>query len=159
VLGLFVVFIVMPLIELYVIVKVGSWIGILPTIGLLVLDSLIGTWLIRREGSRAWRALRERIETGRLPQRELADGALVVLGGALILSPGFVTDVFGALLVLPFTRPVFRRLLMGYATGRATTYATGYASGRMRGGGDTPGSGPRRPPGAGDVVSGDVVDG
>ncbi|WP_460792394.1 FxsA family protein [Nocardioides maradonensis] len=134
------------------IIKVGSLIGILPTIALLVLDSLLGTWLIRREGGRAWQALRERLETGRMPHRELADGALVVLGGTLMLSPGFVTDVFGILLVLPVTRPLFRRLMLSYAAGRATGYVTGNMTGTTPGG--TPG-GPGVPP---DVVRGDVVD-
>ncbi|WP_460852111.1 FxsA family protein [Nocardioides montaniterrae] len=136
------------------IIKVGSWIGLWPTIALLLLDSVIGTWLIRREGARAWRALNERVQTGRVPHRELADGALVVLGGALMLSPGFVTDVIGILLILPVTRPLFRRLVISYAGSRATTYATGRASAYTTRGG-TPG-GPGVPPG--DVVRGDVVD-
>jgi UPF0716 protein FxsA len=161
VIWLFVAFLVMPLVELYVIIKVGSWIGVLPTIGLLVVDSLIGTWLIRREGAKAWRALSERIQTGRMPHRELADGALIVLGGALMLSPGFVTDLFGILLVLPVTRPVFRRLVISYAGSRATRMATGYPAGYRS---DDPRPGTRRgtpggpgvPPG--DVVRGDVVD-
>jgi UPF0716 protein FxsA len=147
-LGLFVAFIVMPLIELYVIIRVGSWIGVLPTIGLLVLDSILGTWLIKREGARAWQALRERIETGRMPHRELADGALIVLGGALMLSPGFVTDVFGVLLILPVTRPLFRRLVLSYAGNRVVRGAANATGG-------APG-GPGAPPG--DVVRGDVVD-
>ena len=91
-----------------------------------------------------------------MPHRELADGALIVLGGALMLSPGFVTDVFGILLVLPVTRPVFRRLMLSYAAGRATGYVTGTVNGNMTGNmpGGTPG-GPGVPP---DVVRGDVVD-
>jgi UPF0716 protein FxsA len=152
-----VAFIVMPLVELYVLIKVGSWIGILPTIGLLILDSLFGTWLIRREGARAWSALRDRLQTGHLPHKELTDGGLIALGGALMLSPGFVTDVFGVLLILPPTRPLFRRLVLSYAAGRATTVATGYVNGRMPGNatGGTPG-GPGVPPA--DVIRGDVVD-
>ena len=70
-----------------------------------------GTWLIKREGGRAWAALRTALESGRMPARELADGALILVGGTLMLSPGFVTDAFGILLILPFTRPVARRLL------------------------------------------------
>lgn len=145
---LFVVFLVMPLVELYVIIKVGGWIGILPTIGLLILDSLLGTWLIRREGTRAWRALEAQLRTGRMPHKELADGALIVLGGALMLSPGFVTDVFGVLLVLPLTRPLFRRLLASYAAGRVSAYATG----------GMPRTGDMPPRGGPDVVQGDVID-
>ncbi|TNM39754.1 FxsA family protein [Nocardioides albidus] len=112
---LFLAFVVMPILEIVVLIQVGQAIGPWWTILLLVLDSLVGAWLIKREGRRAWLALREQVETGRLPHRELADGALVVLGGAFMLSPGFVTDALGILLILPVTRPVFRRLLVSYA--------------------------------------------
>ena len=163
VIALFVAFIVMPLAEIYVLIKVGSWIGVLPTIGLLILDSILGTWLIKHEGGRAWRALAERLQTGRMPHRELADGVLVTLGGALMLSPGFVTDIFGVLLVLPLTRPLFRRLVISYATSRATGYvASSYAGPSAGSPGSTRGTpgGPGVPPGCpdGDVVRGDVID-
>ncbi|WP_141013310.1 FxsA family protein [Nocardioides sambongensis] len=151
---LFVVFIVVPLTELYVLIQVGGLIGIWPTIALLVLDSVIGAWLMRREGARAWRAMRERLDTGRMPGRELAGGVLVVMGGALMLSPGFVTDAFGILLVLPVTRPIFRRLLMAYAAGRVMVTVNGTPSGpRGRGPDGT------HPGAAGDaVVRGEVID-
>ncbi len=112
------IFLVVPLAELAVLIQVGRVIGAWWTILLLLADSILGAWLIKREGRRALEALRTRIEQGRLPARELADGALVVLGGALLLSPGFVTDVLGILLVLPLTRPLFRRVAMGYAESR-----------------------------------------
>ena len=96
-------FVVVPVLEIYVLIQVGQVIGPWWTILLLVLDSILGTWLIKREGRRAWLALREQVETGRMPHRELADGALIVLGGALMLSPGFVTDALGILLILPVT--------------------------------------------------------
>ena len=72
---------------------------------------MIGTWLVRREGGRAWQALTTALQTGRMPRRELADGALILIGGTLMLAPGFVTDAVGVLLILPVTRPVARRLL------------------------------------------------
>lgn len=112
---LFLAFVVMPILEIVVLIQVGQAIGPWWTILLLVLDSILGAWLIKREGRRAWQALRERLETGRLPHRELADGVLVVLGGAFMLSPGFVTDLLGILLILPLTRPLFRGLLVSYA--------------------------------------------
>jgi UPF0716 protein FxsA len=108
---LFVAFVVVPLAEIYVLIQVGQVIGPWWTILLLVLDSILGSWLIKREGGRAWRALRTALETGRMPARELADGALILVGGTLMLSPGFVTDALGILLILPFTRPTARRLL------------------------------------------------
>jgi UPF0716 protein FxsA len=115
---LFLAFVVMPILEIVVLIQVGQVIGPWWTILLLVLDSILGAWLIKREGRRAWAALRDRIETGRMPHRELADGALIVLGGAFMLSPGFVTDALGILLILPVTRPLFRRLLTSYAVSR-----------------------------------------
>lgn len=108
---LVVLFVAVPLVEIFVLIQVGQVIGPWWTILLLVLDSIIGTWLIRREGGRAWRALRAALDTGRMPARELADGALILVGGTLMLSPGFVTDAFGILLILPITRPLARRAL------------------------------------------------
>ena len=108
-------FIGMPVLEIYVIIQVGQAIGPWWTILLLIADSIIGSWLLRREGARAWQALRVAISEGRMPATELADGILVVLGGALMLSPGFVTDAFGILAILPLTRPLARRLLWSRA--------------------------------------------
>ena len=108
---LLVAFIGVPLLEIYVLIQVGQVIGPWWTILLLVLDSILGTWLIRREGGRAWRALRTALQSGRMPGRELADGALILIGGTLMISPGFVTDALGMLLILPVTRPLARRLL------------------------------------------------
>jgi UPF0716 protein FxsA len=94
-----------------VIIQVGQVIGAWWTIALLVADSIFGSWLIRHEGRRAWQALTVALESGRMPATELADGALILVGGTLMLSPGFVTDVVGIVLILPFTRPLARRLL------------------------------------------------
>ena len=109
-------FLVVPVVELYVIITVGQAIGVLPTVALLLADALLGAALFRREGRRAWQALRVALSEQRVPGREVADGALVVLGGALLLTPGFVTDVFGLLCLLSPTRAVLRRLLTGLAT-------------------------------------------
>jgi len=108
---LFLLFIVVPLAELYVIIQVGQAIGALPTIGLLVLDSLLGAWLLRSQGRTVWERFRTTLAAGRPPARETLDGALVILGGALMLAPGFITDAFGVLLLLPPTRAVARRVL------------------------------------------------
>ncbi|WP_296603678.1 FxsA family protein [Nocardioides sp.] len=134
-------FIGMPLLEIYVLVQVGQVIGAWWTILLLLLDSILGTMLIRHEGSRAWRALREALGSGRMPARELADGALILVGGTLMLAPGFVTDAFGVLVILPITRPVFRRLLAALVARRVVLDVT------------RPGRGPEGP-----VVRGEVVD-
>jgi UPF0716 protein FxsA len=145
--ALLVAFVVVPLAEIYVLIQVGQVIGAWWTILLLVLDSIFGTWLIRREGARAWEALRTALATGRMPARELTDAALILVGGTLMLSPGFVTDGFGVLLILPFTRPVARRLLARIAARRLVARDDG------------PGNVNRPGPGSdGSVVRGEVVD-
>jgi UPF0716 protein FxsA len=117
-LPLLVLFIVVPLVELYAIIQVGQAIGPLPTIGLLLLDSIIGSVLLRSQGRAAWRRFQEALASGRPPAREVADGALIILGGALLLTPGFVTDVFGLVLLIPPTRAVVRRVLARHAQHR-----------------------------------------
>jgi UPF0716 protein FxsA len=104
-------FVVVPILEIYVIIQVGQVIGAWWTIVLLIADSIFGSWLIKHEGRRAWQALTTTIQSGRMPAAELADGALILVGGTLMLSPGFVTDAVGIVLILPFTRPLARRLL------------------------------------------------
>lgn len=106
---LVVVFLVLPVVEIYVIVQVGQQIGALPTVALLLAMSVVGSWLVKREGLRTWTAFRATLDAGRVPGREIADGALVILGGAFLVTPGFVTDVLGLLLVLPPSRAAIRR--------------------------------------------------
>ena len=112
--------IVVPVVEIYVLLQVGHQIGVLQTVLLLIAVSVLGTWLIRREGTRAWSALGAAIRAGRIPTREVADGALVVLGGALLLTPGFVTDIVGVLCIVPPTRTLLRRALIAQVARRAT---------------------------------------
>jgi UPF0716 protein FxsA len=115
---LLIAFVVVPIVEIWVIVQVGQAIGLVPTLVLLLADAVIGTWLFRREGRKAWEALRQAIAEHRVPAKEVADGALVVVGGAFLLSPGFVTDAIGLLCVLPPTRAVIRRVLTRVVAGR-----------------------------------------
>jgi UPF0716 protein FxsA len=147
---------VVPILEIYVIIQIGQVIGGWPTVGLLIVESALGAWLIKREGRRAWNALQSSLQTGKMPGRELADGALVLIGGTLLLTPGFVTDIFGFFFVLPFTRPLARRGLSAFL-GRRFSAQLGGANltGFMPG----PGAGPSRPgPSADDVVQGEVID-
>ena len=139
-------FVVVPIVEIYVIVQVGSAIGALPTILLLLIESLIGGWLVKREGKRAWAALRTTVSTGRMPAKELADAALVLVGGTLLLTPGFVTDVFGFFFVLPFTRPLARRLLTTVIARRAATRFGSSFGSSGRGGRQTYRPGNGQPP-------------
>lgn len=155
---------VMPLVEIAAIIAVGQVLGLWPTIILLVLESAFGAWLVRREGSHAWRALSTALRTGAMPSRELSDAALILVGGALLLTPGFVTDVVGFLVVAPPTRPVARRILERVVAQRllgGLVPAAGMPGGMPRHWSDPqqrdPG-GPMGPPGAGTTVRGDVVD-
>jgi UPF0716 protein FxsA len=150
---LVVLFIVVPLVELYVIIEVGRAIGVLPTIGLLFLDSVLGAMLLRSQGRAVWRRFNLALNEGRVPARETFDGAMVIVGGTLLLTPGFVTDIFGLLLLIPPTRAVIRRFLSGIAkrrtlAGRAVFWGFGrYEDGRAaRTGGAYPPRG-GRPPG------------
>lgn len=106
-----VLFIGVPILEIYVIIQVGQVIGAWWTVGLLLAEGFLGAWLVKREGRRAWAQLQDAFRGGKLPNREVADAALILVGGTLLLTPGFVTDVFGFFLVLPFTRPLARRAL------------------------------------------------
>jgi UPF0716 protein FxsA len=103
-------FIVVPLAELAVIIAVGDAIGLLPTLLLLLGISVAGGWLAKRQGLAAWRRFQLALAEGRMPTQEAADGAMVLLAGALLLTPGFLTDVAGVLLLLPPTRAWMRRL-------------------------------------------------
>jgi UPF0716 protein FxsA len=110
--ALLAIFILVPIAELYVILKVGDLIGWLPTLALLVADSLLGTWLMRSQGRAVWQRFQTTMQAGRLPHREVLDGVLVIFGGAFLITPGFLTDIVGFLLLVPPTRSVFRRFIV-----------------------------------------------
>jgi UPF0716 protein FxsA len=116
---LILLFIVVPIAELYVIIKVGEAIGALPTIAILLVDSVVGSWLLRSQGRVAWRRFNAALSEGRVPAREVLDGALVIFGGAFLITPGFITDVIGVFLLLPPTRAVVRRMLVRVFSRRA----------------------------------------
>lgn len=131
--GLGLLLLVVPIVELYVLIQVGQVIGAGWTILLLIGVSILGTVLLKREGVAAWRRLQEAMGAGRMPTNEVTDGALVVLGGALLITPGFVTDLVGFLFLFPVTRgaaKVFLRRALGIAVvrrfpGATTAAATG----------------------------------
>ena len=99
---------VVPVAEIAVIVAVGSVIGGWQTLALLLAESALGAYLVKREGRRSWRSLRVALNTGQMPGRELADATLVLIGGTLLLTPGFLTDIVGFFFILPLTRPITR---------------------------------------------------
>lgn len=114
---LFGLFLVVPLLELYVIIELGRAIGLVPTLLVLFLDSVLGAAIARSQGRQAWRRFNEAMSAGRMPGREVVDGALILLGGALLLTPGFITDAVGFALLLPPTRAALRSLLRRAAAG------------------------------------------
>jgi len=106
-----ILFIVVPIVELYVIIQVGQLIGVWATLALLLADALLGSLLLRHQGRGAWRRFNEALAARRFPGREVADGVLIVVGGTLLLTPGFITDIFGLFLLIPPTRAIARRLM------------------------------------------------
>jgi UPF0716 protein FxsA len=146
---LILIFIALPIAELYVIIQVGEAIGALPTIGILIVDSIVGSLLLRTQGRGAWRRFRAALAEGRVPAREVLDGALVIFGGAFLITPGFITDVVGVGLLLPPTRALVRRALVRVFSRR---FVVSVATGRRRG--------PGRPPPArqGYDVEGDATE-
>jgi UPF0716 protein FxsA len=152
---LILLFIAVPIAELAVIIQVGQAIGVWWTIAILVADSILGSMLMRSQGRAVWRRFNATLQSGRAPAREVADGVLVIFGGALLLTPGFVTDLFGILLLLPPTRALVRAVLVRRLLPRMVV--SGFGSlGRSPGGGFGGGApGPRpgdaRPPGGADV--------
>ena len=119
---LVVVFIVVPIVELAVIIRVGQALGVLPTLALLVLVSVFGAWLAKREGIGVWRRFQRQVQAGVVPSREIADGVMILFAAALLLTPGFVTDVLALLLLLPPVRATIRAGTMVRLTRRMRRY-------------------------------------
>ena len=142
--------ILLPLVEIVVLVAVGRSVGLLWTIALLVVMAVAGAWLARRETGRTLRSLQQAVESGRMPADEATDAILVVVGGFLLILPGFLSDVVGLLLVLPFTRPLARRLLQVLVAQQALKVRAGVVGPQVRRGGGSA-------PGRGQVIEGEVV--
>jgi UPF0716 protein FxsA len=129
---LVVIFVAVPIIELFVILQVGEAIGVLPTIALLVVDSVLGSVLMRSQGRAAWARFNAALAERRVPAREVVDGVLIVFGGALLLTPGFVTDLLGLSLLLPPTRALLRGVIVRRVLPRMLVTTVGGAPGGRR---------------------------
>lgn len=127
-------FIVIPILELYVIIKIGGSIGIVPTLLLLIVDSIVGTILLRSQGRGAWISLNRALAENRVPAKEIMDGVLIIFGGALLLTPGFLTDIVGVFLLIPPTRALVRGFARRFVIGRFAMGATaaGWGYGQVR---------------------------
>jgi UPF0716 protein FxsA len=115
---LVVLFAVIPVIEIYLIIKAGQLIGPLPTVLLLLAISLAGAWLVRSQGFMILRRIQSELAEGRLPAAELLDGAMILAGGVLLLTPGFFTDLLGLFFLIPFTRRVIKQTVRSWLQGR-----------------------------------------
>ena len=111
---LFLLFLLVPLIEIGVFIEVGGLIGLLPTLGLILLTAVLGTWQLRAQGLSTLARARQQMDQGQLPAQELYDGFCLIIAGALLLTPGFVTDAVGFALFVP----AFRRLLRHFIAQR-----------------------------------------
>lgn len=116
---LFVLLLVVPVAELWIIVQVAGEIGVVPTLLLLLVVSVAGAWLLKQQGTATWRRMRETVRRGQMPTQEVTDGALILLGGALLLTPGFLTDVVGLALLIPPTRAPVKAAIGSVVAGRA----------------------------------------
>ena len=154
----FLALLIVPVVEIAAIIAVGRVIGGWQTLLLLVLESLLGAWIVKREGARSWLALQEALRSGRMPSRQLADAALVLIGGTLLLTPGFLTDIVGFFFILPLTRPITRAWLEA-AVARRLLGPMGEWPGPGAAAGAGPSGRPPRPPRRPDVVEGEVVEG
>lgn len=154
---IFLALLIVPVAEIAVIIGVGKLIGGWPTLAILVLMSLGGAWLIRHEGARTLGALTKALATGAMPSRELADAALVLVGGALLLLPGFLTDLVGLFFALPITRPITRRWLAAVVQRQLLAGGGPVAYGPAFRPGDHPSDVPHAP-GYGQTVEGEIVD-
>src|SRR3954453_7465114 len=141
-------FIVIPIIEIYVIIQIGSLIGVWPTVALLIADAVLGSLLLRPQGRGAWRRFNAALAERRFPGREVADGLLIAIGGTLLLTPGFVTDIFGLILLIPPSRGPVRRGPRGGARPRFLIIGGAGAGGFGAGSAQRPfepPTGPKRP--------------
>ncbi len=156
--------IALPIFEVWLLIQVGRQLGPLPTIAILVLEAVLGAWLMRHQGARAWTALTDAYGKGKVPTGQLADAALVLVGGVLLIVPGFVTDVFGFIFLLPWTRPFARKIIAFFVARRINRLGVPVALARADRAnlieGETVAPGPPRPadPSGPIVIAGEIED-
>lgn len=133
---LFFLLIGMPIAELYVIVQVAQGIGVINTLVTLFAVSVAGAWLLKQQGMATWARLQETLARGEMPGKEVTDGAMILFGGALLLTPGFITDAVGLILLLPPTRAALkgatRRLFRRWAAKKGAPGVRIYRTGVVR---------------------------
>lgn len=155
-LWLIALFLVLPAIELALIIKVGGLIGVWPTLGLMVLSAMVGSWLMRQQGAAALAELQRAFSEFRDPTGPLAHGALIVLAGALMVAPGFVTDISGLVLLIPQVRTMLLRALASRV--RVTRAGFGFPPPPDMHPAEDPARGPRRGMGNNPVIDGEFIE-
>ncbi len=108
---LLLLFIVVPVVELILLITLGQWLGTLPTIGLIIFTGVLGAYLVKQQGVQVLAQLRAQLRGGQLPAGPLLDGAMVLVAGALLMTPGILTDTIGLLCLIPASRRVIRRFI------------------------------------------------
>ena len=106
------IFIIVPLLEMVILIKVGNIIGAIPTVLLVVLTATLGIWLLKLEGLTTFASIQQKLTAGQIPETELLEGIMLLVGGALLLTPGFVTDAFGFICLLPGLRKPIARWII-----------------------------------------------
>ncbi|OZB10014.1 MAG: exlusion protein FxsA [Marinobacter sp. 34-60-7] len=158
----FFLFIVLPIAELALLIQVGSVIGVLNTVGLVFLTAIIGGWLLRQQGLATLLRANERLNSGELPAKEVAEGLILAVGGAMLLTPGFITDTFGFLCLLPGTRhwlasQALKRMTVA-GRSQSFTFRGGFGSGPFDGASPFGQQRPFDRDANGDIIEGDYQD-
>lgn len=115
--AIFLLFVAVPIVEIALLVQVGSYIGTFNTIAIVIVTAVIGTWLLRQQGMATLQRAQLKMQTGELPASQLVEGVLLLVGGVLLLTPGFVTDAFGFCCLIPYSRRFLARWLSRRSTG------------------------------------------
>jgi len=108
---LLLLFIIVPAIELVLLIQMGQWIGVLPTVGLIIVTGIVGAYLTRQQGLQVWRRMQQELQTGQMPGEALLEGAMILVAGAVLMTPGVLTDALGFLLLIPPSRKFISRLV------------------------------------------------
>lgn len=145
-----IIFFAVPLLEMLLLIEVGSAIGTLPTIGLVILTAIVGVWLLRLQGLATINRVQEKLQQGIVPDTELLEGVMLIIGGALLLTPGFATDVAGFVCLLPgLRRPLAARII------RSSSFQGFQTHHQFRPGGPGGANSRHHPPGSGHTIDGE----
>ena len=144
---LLLLFIAMPIVEIGVLIRVGGWLGLLPTLLIVIFTAILGTWMLRQQSAATMMQAQDRLQAGQLPAQQIIEGLLLLVGGVLLLTPGFVTDGIGFACLLPWSRRWIAARVAERSKGGSVFMGGGFASGGKSGFGATFGAGQR--PGAG----------